>query len=264
MDPFLMGIGPYNFGTDSLAMNNMMMYPILNNYQNQIACLEGYNDMMSMNGSLFPAFTGATIDYDQFYSTMRENQDRIIDNNLHQTQKWRENDLKMNAPIDRVKHSAELLHEKIEQNEQEQFKNALDEYVHSVQAAFDPNGVADKEDVMAKAETLYKQFTGKSLREDIRSYGDGSFEHGFWQTLSLGMYDGITAEENISGFTGQPVGRKERRKKIAGNVAGGASWGLALGTVLGRFKSGKLALLGTIVGGIAGYFGANGASKVKA
>ena len=264
MDPLLMGIGPYSFGPSGIGMNNMMMYPLLNNYQNQVACLEGYNDMMSMNGSLFPSFTGAPIDYDQFYSTMRENQDRIIDNNLHQTQKWRESDLKMNAPLERVKHSAGLLHEKIEQNEQEQFKEALDAYVHSVQSAYDPTGTADKEDLMAKAESLYEQYTRKSLREDIRAHGDGSFEHGFWQTLSLGMYDGITAEENISGFTGQPVGRKEKTKKIAGNVAGGASWGLALGTILGRFKSGKMALLGTIIGGIAGYLGANGASKVKA
>ena len=50
MDPLLMGIGPYSFGPSGIGMNNMMMYPLLNNYQNQVACLEGYNDMMSMNG----------------------------------------------------------------------------------------------------------------------------------------------------------------------------------------------------------------------
>ena len=117
---------------------------------------------------------------------------------------------------------------------------------------------ASETDIANRASTMYAQLTGKSIPDDIREHGRDSFTQGFLQTLTFGIADKKTAEENIAELSGQPVGRSEKYKKAAGNVAGGALiggatfclanvalkalkiasksrtiWGIAIGTIAG-------------------------------
>ena len=117
------------------------------------------------------------------------------------------------------------------------------------------------EQLIARADTLYRQMYNTSLTEDIRKYGNSSFLQGLYQTLSLGFADKVTAEENIARINGQPVSRWESTKKIAGNTIGGATvgaaslYGLASIPVVAKVlksKPGFLGVVGAVVGALSG------------
>ncbi len=213
-----------NYYNNQVALNDlsgMDMYPTLGMMT---------DPMLSMNGSIFggyagmgmpymPVMGGGMYNYDQYYNNYQKYQDFMIDNRLEYNQKMRQADLKLNAPQEGVAKQAMYLHEKIMQNEQTQIQQAYKNYLASVKAMY--GGGTDAE-VANRASTLYKDIHGCSLTDDIRKYGRDSFTQGFLQTATFGFADDKTAEENIAELTGQPVGRSDNAKKLAGNIAGGA------------------------------------------
>lgn len=204
------------------SLNNPMMGPI--------------NPMMTMNGSIFgsgmiggypmtggyPIMGASNGSYEDYYKNYEKYQDFMIDNQVHQQQKWRNADLRLNAPQEGIQKQAAILHEKIMRNEQQQIQEAYANFKKSVKSMY---GGGTDEQISNRASALYKDLVGVSVTDDIRQYGRGSFTQGFLQTLSLGLADKKTAEENVSELTGQPVGRSENTLKFAGNVAGGAVFG---------------------------------------
>lgn len=251
------------------------MYP--NSYYNQVAMNDLTNmnlsyptgmamdPMMSMNGSLFgsqmgmmnpymPAFCGGG-NYENYYKNYEEYQNFMIDSQLRQQQRIRNADLKLNSPQEGIQKQAELLHEKILQNEQEQIQIAYNSFINSVKGMY---GDATKEQIDNRAETLYKQLTGSTIYDDIRKNSNGSFTQGFLQTVTLGLADKKTAEENISQLTGLPVGRGEQTKKTVGNILGGATLGgtvfLATGPLMKALKitSKSKTFWGMIAGALVG------------
>lgn len=223
--------------------NAATMYGMIPNmYYNQVALNDltnmnlsyptslGADPMFSMNASIFgggmgygigmpfmPSFCGGNIN--SYYDNYNKYQDFMTESMVRRQQKMREADLRLNAPQEGIQKQAELLHERIIQNEQEQIQIAYNSFINSVRALY-PN--ADKEQIDNRADFMYKQLTGSTIHEDIRKNGRGSFTQGLLQTLTLGFADSKTAEENISDLTGLPVGRSENTKKVLGNVAGGA------------------------------------------
>lgn len=246
----------------NMAANMYGMIP--NMYNNQVALndltgLDMYsplgfytNPMMSMNGSIFGSGMGmgmgmypmmppmglgvdagtgtgtgsGTGSYEDYYKNYYKNydkyQDFMIDSQVRQQQKWRDADLTLNSPMEGIAKQASYLHERIMNNEQEQIIQSYQKLKNSVKSMY--HG-ATAEEISNRASTLYKQVTGTSITDDIRQYGRGSFTQGFLQTITLGLADKKTAEENIAEITGQPVGRKEKTKKIIGNAVGGATFG---------------------------------------
>lgn len=189
------------------------------------------NPMMSMNGSIFgggygmyPAMQmyGGGYNYEDYYKNYERYQDFMIDSQVRRQQKMRNADLRLNSPQEGIAKQATYLHEKIMRNEQQQIQEAYQNFVQSVRSMY---GNASPQEIANRASTLYAQQYGCSITDDIRKYGRGSFTQGFLQTVTLGLADKKTAEENVSELTGQPVGRSERAKKIAGNIAGGAVFG---------------------------------------
>lgn len=226
-----------NLYNNQIALNDLTgldMYAPMGSLNNPMMGM--YNPMMSMNGSIFgggmmggypiaggyPMMGGSNGNYEDYYRNYEKYQDFMIDNQVHQQQKWRNADLRLNASTEGIQKQAAILHEKILQNEQQQIQEAYASFKESVRAMY---GDATDEQISNRASTLYQQITGTSVVDDIRKNGRGSFTQGFLQTVTLGLADKKTAEENISELTGQPVGRSERAKKIAGNVAGGAMFG---------------------------------------
>lgn len=189
------------------------------------------NPMLSMNGSIFgggygmypamPAFGGG-YNYEDYYKNYEKYQDFIIDSQVRRQQKMRNADLRLNSPQEGIAKQATYLHEKIMRNEQQQIQEAYKNFTNSVRNLY---GNASPEEIANRASTLYAQQYGCSITDDIRRHGRGSFTQGFLQTVTIGLADKKTAEENVSELTGQPVGRSERAKKIAGNIAGGAVFG---------------------------------------
>lgn len=240
-----------------LSGNMYGMYP--NIYNNQIAmndlsgldlyCPMGTMDpMMSMNGSVFgcspmmnpmmanPMMMGGG-NYQDYYRNYEQYQDFMIDSQVRQQQKMRNADLQLNSPQEGIQKQAAILHEKILQGEQQQIKYAYNSFKESVRAMYGDN--ATEEQIANRASTVYGQITGRTLVDDIRANGHDSFTHGVLQSATFGLYDRKTSEENIADLTGQPVGNKERVKKIAGNVVGGAAVGgaAALGlSTIWKFK----------------------------
>ena len=257
----------------NMAASMYGLYP--NIYNNQVALndltdmdlytpLGMANPMMSMNGSIFgggygmypamPAFGGG-YNYEDYYKNYEKYQDFMIDNQVKRQQKMRNADLRLNSPQEGIAKQATYLHEKIMRNEQQQIQEAYQNYIESVRNMY---GDASPEEIANRASTLYAQQYGCSITDDIRKYGRGSFTQGFLQTVTLGLADKKTAEENVSELTGQPVGRSERAKKIAGNIAGGAVFGGAATVsakyLLKAFCAGakNKPFWAALIGGIAG------------
>ncbi len=265
----------------NMAASMYGLYP--NIYNNQIAMNDlsgldlyyptgmGIDPMLTMNGSIFgggmmpgmmpggmpfaPGFTGGSGSYEDYYKQYEKYQDFMIDSSVRQQQKMRNADLKLNAPQEGIASKASYLHEKILRNEQQQIQECYNDFVNSVAALY---GDADAAQVRSRANTLYKQATGKTISEDIRAHGRDSFTQGFLQTITLGFADKKTAEENVAELTGQPVGRKENVKKMAGNVLGGALFGgaafLLTNTVLKGLKwaTKSKTAWGIAIGGLVG------------
>ena len=242
-------------GFNMAATGMYGLYP--NIYNNQIALndLTGFDmyyptgmcmdPAMTMNGSIFSGMPtmgvppvmpgmmpgvmpgmmsgGSGGSYEDYYKQYERYQDFMIDNQVRQQQRMRNADLKLSAPEEGIQAKAMLLHDKILRNEQQQIKQAYQDYVNSVRNMY---GDADESQIMARANALYAKINGgKSVIEDIRANGRDSFTQGFLQTVTLGFADKKTAEENVSEITGQPIGRTEKNLKFAGNIAGGALFG---------------------------------------
>ncbi len=268
MDPSMMMFTPF---TGATMNNDILMAPFLNNYQSQVAALDNFNrmngDMLSMNGSIFPNFTG-TFDYDQYYRNMKRNQEYMYDNQLYQNQRWRTNDFEINAPLQNIQEQCANLKTKIIQDEQEQIMDSFNELKAAVREAYDPEGNATDRQITAKAKALYKQYQGVELTEDILNNSSGPFKQGFLQTISLGLYDGVSAHENVAKITNQPVGRKQKAQKTAGNALGGATIGAVGLALLSKikwiaplFKSKPL--WAAVAGAVGGALAAPAVSQMK-
>ncbi len=261
-------------------MNNIAgltygMFPSMYNNQialNDLSGLDLYNPMLSMDGSIFGMpmspmmgmpFTGfGGMNYDQYYKNYDEYQDFMINSRMRQQQKWRDADLHLNSPLEGIKKQAANVHEKIMRNEQQQIQEAYNNFRESVRRLY---GNASEQEINDRAATLYTQIIGKTIYDDIRNYGRDSFTQGLYQTLSLGIADGTTAEENISQITGQPVGRREKIKKIAGNATGGAVIGAGGALALNAIWKAKgpiakalckipvLAAIGGVIAGVVAF-----------
>lgn len=258
------GITPYN----------MAMMPFYSGYTSSVGLdsLPGFTGafpgMLSMDGSLFSGlgtnsympFWGG-MNYEQYFKNMEMYNDFMYDSQLRRNQKSRQVDFLANSPMEEIHHQAEILREKIMQNEQQQIIPALNKYLESIKHATGSGENVSTEQLIARADTLYRQMYNTSITEDIRKYGNNSFLQGLYQTLSLGFADKVTSEENIARINGQPVSRWESTKKIAGNTIGGATVGAAslyglasipaLAKVL-KSKPGFLGLVGAVVGALSG------------
>lgn len=251
-----------------------------NMYNNQIALndLSGLDlyyptgmsmdPMLTMNGSIFggmnPMMTPYPYgggNYEDYYKNYDKYQGFMVDNQVRQQQRYREANLRLNAPQEGIQKQAAYLHEKIMRNEQQQIQQAYANFKESVRSMYGAN--ATEEQIANRASTLYTQLVGKSLVDDIREHGRDSFTQGLFQTLTFGFADKKTAEENIAELTGQPIARTEKIYKTAGNAVGGALLGaggaLAL-SGLWHFKSPvakalfKVPVLAAIGGVLAGIF----------
>lgn len=253
---------------------NMAMMPYYSGYATNVALdslpgfTGGFPSMLSMDGSLFsgsltnqymPYWGG--MNYEQYFNNMEMYNDFMYDSQLRRNQKARQVDFLSNSPMEEIHHQAEILREKIMQNEQQQIIPALNKYLESIKSAMGGNADVSVEQLIARADTLYRQMYNTSITEDIRKYGNNSFLQGLYQTLSLGFADRVTAEENISRIHGQPVSRWESAKKLAGNTIGGATigaaslYGLASIPVMAKVlksKPGFLGVVGAVVGALAG------------
>lgn len=233
-------MGPWN-----IAANMYGMYP--NAYNNQVALndlsdLDLYSPMgaMGMNGSIFPGMGGLGMgsigtgypmtpmyggggNYEDYYKNYEKYQDFMIDSQVRRQQKMRNADSRANSPMKGVEIAADILREKVMQNEQQQIIPAFNAFVESVAAM---NGNKSQKETINDALTLYKQKYNVTLTQDIRQYGNSSFLQGLYQSVTFGWADNKTKEENISELTGQPVSRYEKAKKVAGNATGGAIIGI--------------------------------------
>ena len=268
----LYGLSP-NLYNNQIALNDLTGLDIYPPYGMTI------DPMLSMNGSIFggypamgygmgmpfmPAFTGSGYNYEDYYKNYNKYQDFMIENGINYQQKMRNANLRLNAPEEGIAKQAAILHEKIMQNEQEQIMQAYNSFKESVRAMY---GNADETQIANRASTLYKQVNGCTVTDDIRKYGGDSFTQGFLQTLTFGYADGKTAEENISQLTGQPVGRSENAKKMAGNIVGGAVVGggalASLGLIWQGIKTGarNKTFWGILAGAAVGTMAALGLIK---
>ena len=271
----------------NIAANMYGCYP--NIYNNQIALndlsgLDMYyptgmfmDPALSMNGSIFggmyPGMMGGMMpyvptfgsgNYEDYYKQYEKYQDFMIDSQVRQQQKMRNADLKLNSPQEGIIGQAYILNDKIVRNEQDQIKGAYNSFVESVRRLY---GDASDAEIHSRANTLYKQATGKVLIDDIRQHGRDSFTQGAIQSLTFGIFNKKSAEETVSELTGQPVGTEEKAKKIAGNITGGAlvgasAFGLGKYALKGLGMASKsLTFWGIIIGAAAGLTAAIVGSK---
>lgn len=223
-------------------------------------------------GGGFPMFGGMNGNY---WEQMDQYNQAFTSNQVKQNERIRNTELQYNAPAENVQITMGHLKEKIQTNNQDQIPEAYQAYKNAVRAMYG----GTEEQVNARAQSIYAEKYKVSLTEDIRNNGNGSFYQAFLQSTSGGIgVDDTSAEYNVSLITGQPVGRAQREKKIAGHSLGGSVQGGVLGGfaggIIGACKKsattgknfGKYgAVIGLIVGFIGGacYSGTVGNKKYK-
>lgn len=107
--------------------------------------------------------------------------------------------------------------------------------------------------IKATITRLYQQINGYPLANDIEESGEGYFENGFMQGLTLGNHHKNSAEETESYMTGTGIENYSGKKlrKNAGRVIGGAvSLGGAVG--IGAAIGSVVPAVGTVIGGAIG------------
>ncbi len=209
--------------------------------------------MMGMGGSIFgasPMMMGGMYGTDpqSCFDTMRQYQKLSTDYNIEQQKLNRNADMRINASMEAIKNSASVLQDKIQSNEQGQIEEAYNNYLNAVSAAY---GEGTPAEIAARAKTLYTQMTGSSITQDIRQHGHGSATQGFIQSLTFGLYNSKSAEDNVSMITGAPVGTGEKTKHNLGRLAGAATVGAIAGGIAHACKSGKAKIIGLVAGGVA-------------
>ena len=231
----------------------------------------GFMGMPSFMGGFgaFPMFGGMGGNYQNYWDMMNEYNQAFTNNQIKNNERQRNTELQYNAPYEAVKLKMSELREKVQTNNQDQILGAYNEFKEAVKAM---NGGSD-EQVSARARTIYEQAYDVPLTEDIRNNGNGSFYQAFLQSTSGGIgVDDTSAEYNVSQITGQPTGRAQRDKKIAGHAMGGTIpggvFGALGGGIIGKLCKSKckpFAIAGAIIGAIAGsvYAAEVGAKKYK-
>lgn len=204
-----------------------------------------------MMGMGMPMVGGGGYNMQDMYDNMSQQQQYQTDYQIKQQELNRNADLRINAPMEAIKGAAMALKDKITSNEQDQIQEAYERYVNAVAAAY---GNADPAVIKARANNLYTNMNnGVSLVQELRQHGHGSATQGFIQSLTFGLYDRNSAEDNISVITGSPVGTTEKTNHNLGRLAGAATvGGIAGGAVKALTKSSKLAAAPGIIGKIAG------------
>jgi len=217
----------------------------------------GAYPMMGADGSIFGSsmgmmpVMGATAGSSQsYFDNMKNYQKFYVDYNIDQQKMQRNADLRVNASLEAVKGTAAMLKDKVVNNEQDQIQEAFERYLAAVKSAY---GNGTDSELKARALSLYAQMNGgKTLYQDLRDYGHGSFTQGAIQSMTMGLYDRHCAEDNISEISGAPVGTTDKLKHNAGRltgaaVVGGGAYGLAKLTKLG----GKAGIVGLAAAGAA-------------
>lgn len=186
-----------------------------------------------------------------YFDNMKEYQKFYIDYNIDQQKMQRNADLKINASVEGIKEAAELLKDKVVNNEQDQIPGAFKRYVESVRAAY---GSGTEHEITSRALTLYTTMNnGKSLFEDLREYGHGSATQGFINALSFGTYNRLSAEDNISEISGSPVGTGEKAKHNLGRLAGATTVGLGAAGLTKLLTKGSKQVAQTSAKGLGKY-----------
>lgn len=257
-----MGINPMSMN-GSVFNSGLNNSPLSGNAVTGDIATSGMGTMPMGMGAMMP-FTGMGASQESYFDYMDKNQDFMINYQLKNRQKMRNAEMNLNSPEEAVKIAAEHLNEKIKANEQQQIKEALAHYYSAVSSLY---GGGEPEQIQSRAATLYSNIYGSTITDDIRKHGNSSFYQGFLQTLTLGIADKKTAEQNISEITGQPVGRSENAKKISGNILGGTVLGagvaISANTIMKALKIGckskpfVAGIIGAGVGLLAAVFTAN-------
>jgi hypothetical protein len=200
----------------------------------------GYSDYgdydydYSMNGSIFGGGYmtpyGGTYNNQQYFDNMKQNQQFWVDYNVDQQNMNRNADLRINASVEGVKVAAAILKDKVLANEQDQIQGAFNNYVEAVRAAY---GDGTDSEIKSRALSLYAQMNGgMTLYQDLRENSHSSFTQGLIHTMTFGLYDKNSAEDNISAISGAPVGSGEKVAQNFGRITGvaavgGAGYGIA-------------------------------------
>ncbi len=226
---------------------------------------------MAMGGSIFDGYSpmmpmmGMGMGNNQsYFDNMKDYQRFYVNYNIDQQKMQRNADLRVNASLEAIKGTAAVLKDKVVNNEQDQIQEAFERYVTAVRAAY---GDGTDSEIKARALTLYAQMNGgKTLYQDLRDYGHGSFTQGAIQAMTFSTYSRKSAEDNISLISGAPVGTGEKTKHNVGRLVGaglvgagayGATKALTLSSKVAQAGGklaklgGKAGVVGLIVGGLA-------------
>ena len=237
-------------------MTGMNLYP-------PMGFTMGYDYGMGMDSSIFNCspynmggymmpFTGNYEQYDKY-------QKQLIQSQVRQQQNMREADNALNSAQRSIRQNLINLGENINKNEQDLIMPAFRELTRSIDLY--NGGNSDPKALKDQALETYERQMGKTLQAHIREHGDGSFVSGLKQIGFLTLGNNISAEENISEITGNPVSKKEKYQKMAGNGLAGATWGGALSFLPVVNKVVRKTWIGALAGLVGGIILGSAASK---
>lgn len=228
--------------TMNLGMNaaNIYAYNTLNNLDTPIY---GYNNAMSMNGSIMPSFMGMGmgINPDQQIQYMDKWNKYNVDSQVSQYNRQRSANFQMQAQDDVVSRQIQILNAQIRNNSSDKIQAEYGKLLNTIKSTYSDsfNGLsseASDERAKAYAEKLYTQQTGQSITDAIGANSSGNFATGFKKVVSFGLCNSSSASDNIAAINGTGASKKATASKIGGYIVGGLTL-LAAG--LGIYKNSR-------------------------
>lgn len=178
-----------------------------------------------VQGSIFGGmpYSGMVGSYNNqsYFDNMKQYQQFYSDYYVDQQKLQRNQDLRVNSPLEAIKGKYVILKDKITRGEEDQILKAYKDFSTAVANAYGPG---EPSEIGARAATLYATLNGgTSIIDDIRENCRGSFGTGFNGAVTFGTSDTTSAEDLISQITGSEVGSKDKREKFNGRAIGAAT-----------------------------------------
>lgn len=211
-------------------------------------------------GMGYPGMGGANMTLEQYLAQQEKMQDFQIDSQVRYQKKMNGAQFEVQADDDAVTRQIGILQGQIKANNQDQVMDQYNKLVQSIQAklqnsGFLPSGISKEKSravVQAHAEKLYFLQTGKSIADELREHGNGSFVHGMKKILSFGFSNNRTAEENIADISGTKLDKSETAKKFLGGFAILGTIGGVIAAIVTKGKVKPTAITALAAGTVGG------------
>ena len=216
---------PYMTSVDVDAMMNSPLMS-MNSGMMTSPYMTGMAGVPGMTGSYagLGAFGGVLMNPQQYMQNIQQWDNFGVNRQVAAFQNQNNAQFQMQAQNGSIQRQVQILAQEIRANNQDNVKAEYGKLLQAIRASYGSQlqGTEEEKELTLKqyADQVYTQMTGSYMTEDLKAYGRSSFADGFMRTLSLGMGNKTSVDENIEMITGAKRTGASKASNTFGKVLG--------------------------------------------